>query len=179
MTDDDFIELIDPILIREGSVKDVGEEFRNPPLDVLCYYRRVVRVGRLPFFSKAQSVVIVVRQPVNVDGSRDGYQRLLTRAALAASTRYPPWKGLVVGLTMVALTPEPIGPGDDAMLGEVLATKLRRLRVVPFGILRINLGQEAVAMALSAGPDGAFNEPMQLADALCERLRRFVPFVEM
>jgi hypothetical protein len=179
MTDDAFIELIDPILIREGSVKDVGEEFRNPPLDVLCYYRRVVRVGRLPFFAKAQSVVIVVRQPVDTDGSRESYQHLLMRAAQAASTRYPPWKGLVVGLTMVALTPEPIGPGDDAMLRDVLATKLRRQRVVPFGILRINLGQEAIAMALSTGPGGAFNEPIQLTDALCERLRRFVPLVEM
>ena len=30
--------------------------------------------------------------------------------------RFPPWRGLVIGLTAVVLTAEPIGPNDDAIL---------------------------------------------------------------
>ena len=55
---------------------------------------------------------------------------------------------------------------------------MRRFRVVPFGILRINLGQEAVSFALKASPDQLFPEPMRLADAVSEHLRRFVPLLE-
>ncbi len=179
MIEDEFIELIDPVLIAAGSAWDVGEEFREPPLDVLRYYRRAARLGWLPFLARAQSVVSVVRQPVDIDSSREGYQRLVTRSAMAANTRFPPWKGLVLGLTIVVLTPEPIAAGDDAVLGEVLALRLRRMRVVPFGLLKINLGQEAMAMAIGSSPDDAFTEPVQLADVLCERFRRYVPLLEM
>ena len=38
------------------------------------------------------------------------------------------------------------------MLREVLAVKLGRMRVVPFGLIRINLGQEAMALAINSGP---------------------------
>ena len=121
----------------------------------------------------------MVRQPVDVDGSRPAYERLLTRMAMAVNGRFPPWRGLVIGLTALVLTPEPIVGGDDSMLREVLGVKLRKMRVVPFGLLRINLGQEAMAMALQADPDGLFTEPVKLADALCERFRRFVPLIEL
>jgi hypothetical protein len=161
-----------------GSVELAGEEFREPPLAVIRYYRRLVRLSWIPILGQSQSVVAVVRQPVDVDGSAAGYKRLLIRLAMAANGRFPPWRGLVIGLTALILTPEPIGPGDDAMLGEVIGTKLRRMRVVPFGIIRANLGQEAMAMAVSASPDGLFTEPIRLADLLCEHLRRFVPLVE-
>jgi hypothetical protein len=179
MIEDEFIELIDPVLIAAGSAWDVGEEFREPPLDVLRYYRRAARLGRLPFLARAQSVVSVVRQPVDVDGSREGLERVMTRAAMAANTRFPPWKGLILGLTIVLLTPEPIGAGDDAVLSEVLAMRLRRMRVVPFGILKINLAQEAMAMAIGSSPEGAFTEAVRLADVFCERFRRYVPLLEM
>lgn len=179
MIEDQFIELIDPLLRDGGSVLEEGEEFRDPPLDVLRYYRRAVRLGRVPIFGRSQSVVMVVRQPVDIDGSAAARERFLTRLAMAANGRFPPWRGLVIGLTVVMLTPEPIGPGDDAMLGEALGIKLRRMRVVPFGLIRINLGQEAMAMALSSSPDGLFTEPVRLADTLCEHFRRFVPLIEM
>lgn len=179
MIEDDFIKLIDRPLSELGSEWEVGEEFSEPPLDVLRYYRRAVRISRVPVFGKAQSIVMVVRQPVDIDGSRAGYERLLTRSAMAVNGRFSPWKGVVIGLTTVVLTPEPITPGDDAMLREVLGTKLRRMRVVPLGILRINLGQEAIAMAVSTGPDNLFNEPLKLADSMCEHFRRYVPLVEM
>jgi hypothetical protein len=77
------------------------------------------------------------------------------------------------------LTPEPIGPGDDAMLREVLAVKLSRMRVVPFGLMRVNLGQEAIALAINSSPDGLFTESALVADTLCEKFRRYVPMIDV
>jgi hypothetical protein len=179
MLEDRFIELIEPVLRAGGSASDFGEEFREPPLDVLRYYRRALRLFRLPLFGRAQSIVMVVRQPVDIEGTKAGYERLVKRMARAASGRYPPWRGPVAGLTALVLTPEPIGSGDDAMLRDALATKLRRMRVVPFALFRLNLGQEAMAMAIHTDPDGLFSEPGRLADALCSEFRRFVPLIEL
>jgi len=177
MLEDQLIDLIEPVLQELGSVLEPGEEFPTPPLEVLRYSRRKVRSSWVPILGSALSVVMVVRQPVDVPGSRDGYQRLLTRLAMAANGRFPPWRGLVIGLTAIVLTPEPIGPGDDAMLSEVLGIRLRRMRVVPFGLIRVNLGQDAIALAITKDPDGLFTEPGQLADTLCEQFRRYVPLV--
>lgn len=179
MLEDRFIELIEPVLRELGSVREAGESFSEPPMDVLGYYPRRVRLGRLPIVGRALGLVMVARQPVDVEGSPAGYQRLLTRMAMAANGRFSPWQGFVLGLTAVVLTPEPIAPDDDAMLRQALDLKLRRMRVVPFGLIRANLGQEAVAMAINSSPDGLFPEPERLADVLCEHLRRFVPLMEM
>jgi hypothetical protein len=176
--EDRFIDLIDPLLTGGGSARDVGEDFREPPLAVLWYYRRVLRLFRVPLLGRAQSIVMVIRQPVDIEGTKVGYERLLERMARAANGRYPPWRGPIAGLTALVLTPEPIGPGDDALLREVLAIKRRRLRVVPFGLFRLNLGQEALSMAIHTDPEGLFSEPGRLADALCAEFRRFVPLVE-
>jgi hypothetical protein len=178
MLEDQFIELIDPLLRAGGTALEDGEEFREPPLAVLRYYRRRVVLSWLPIVGKAHSVVAVVRQPVDIDGSKASQSRFLTRLAMAANGRFPPRKGLVIGLTALVLTPEPIGPGDDAMLREVLGAKLGRMRVVPFGLIRINLGQEAMALAVNSSPDGLFTEPTLVADALCEHFRRYVPLIE-
>jgi hypothetical protein len=179
MIEDQFIELIEPLLQQAGASFQGGEEFRQPPLDVLRYYRRPVRIGRVPLLGHAQSVVLVARQPVDIDGSRPSYERLLTRLAMAVNGRFPPWKGLTIGLNAVVLTPEPIASGDDDMLREVLGIKLRRMRAVPLGLYRINLGQEAMALAMHTDPSGAFTEGGLLAEFLCERFRRFVPLIEM
>src|SRR4051812_21786060 len=120
MIEDQFIELIEPILREAGSVLDPGEEFRDPPLDILRYYPRIVRMNRIPILGRALGMVMVVRQPVDIDGSRAGYERLLNRLAMAANGRFPPWQGLVIGLTAIVVTPEPIAPADDAMLRQVL-----------------------------------------------------------
>jgi hypothetical protein len=178
MIEDRFIELIDPILRDSGSALEEGEEFREPPLDVLRYYRRTVTLNWIPVLGKSLSVVTVVRQPVDVDLSRTAYERFLARVAMAANGRFPPWRGLVIGLTVLVLSGEPIGPDDDAMLGQVLGIKLRRMRVVPFGLVRINLGQDAIALALRKDPHGLFTEPGRLADALCDQFRRYVPAFE-
>jgi hypothetical protein len=179
MIEERFIELIEPVLSGCGAVREAGDEFREPPLDVLRYDRRAVRLGRVPVLGKALSVVSLVRQPVDIEGSRAGYARLLERIARAANGRFPPWRGFAIGMTSIVLTPEPIQPEDDAMLGQVLDIKLRRMRVVPFGLFRVNLGQEALALAMRASPDDLFPEAARLADALCEQFRRYVPQVEM
>ena len=128
---------------------------------------------------RAVSIVAIVRQPVDVELSDAGYSRLLRRLAQAVSGRFPPWKGLAIGLTGMVVTPEPIGPGDDAVLGQVLNGSLRRFRVVPVGLIRVNLGQEATAFAMKTSPDKLFSEPARLADTLSENFRRFVPLIEM
>lgn len=180
MVEDRFIERIEPILRELGAVREAGESFREPALEVLGYYPRRVRLGPIPFFGRGLGLAMVARQPVDVEGTATGYQRLLTRMAMAANGRFSPWHGLVVGLTAVVLTPEPIATGDDAMLRQVLdQAKLRRMRVVPFGLIRVNLGQESIAMAINASPDDLFPEPGRLADVLCEDLRRYVPLIEM
>jgi hypothetical protein len=125
--------------------------------------------------------VAVARQPADVAFSAAAYRRFLTRLATAAHGRFPPSLsgGLALGLTVVALTSEPIGPGDDAVLREVVTGRpLPRQRAVPLGVLRVNLGQGSLAFALASGPEGAFPEPAALADALSGHLRRFVPPLE-
>jgi len=186
MTEDALFALIDPVEKEAGAVPDEGEEFRSPPLDVLRYYRREVRLHWVPFFGRGLSVVAVARQPVDVGLSAGDYRKFLTRLAMAVNGRFPPWgrgrhpKGLVLGLTAVVLTPEPIGPGDDAVLGEVVSGRpLPRQRAVPLGVIRVNLGQEALSFALASGPEGVFTEPAALADALTPHFRRFVPLIEV
>ena len=178
MLEEQFSELIDPLLLAQGSVLEIGEEFPEPPLSVLRYYRRRVVLNRLPIFGEAHSIVAVVRQPVDIDRSKGSQIKLLTRLAMAVNGRFPPWRGLAIGLTAVVLTPEPIIPDDDAVLREALGVKLGRMRVVPFGLLRVNLGQEAIALAINSGPDDLFTEPGLIADALCEQFRRYVPLIE-
>ena len=113
-------KLIDPVIRAGGLVLEIGEEFREPPLDVLRYYHRSVSMNWVPIVGKAHSVVAIVQQPVDIDGSKAGQERVLTRLAMAVNGRFPPWRGLVIGLTAVVLTPEPIGPGDDAILRRCL-----------------------------------------------------------
>jgi hypothetical protein len=179
MTEDQFFAIIDPVLKSAGAVPDEGEEYREPPLDVLRYYRRPVRLSWVPLVGRGLSVVAVARQPVDVGFSAGDYRRFLTRLAMAVNTRYPPWgrgRGLALGLTGLVLTPEPIGPDDDKVLAAALGG-LKRVRAVPLGLIRLNLGQEAVAFSLTAAPDRLFPEPEALADALALRFRRFVPLV--
>jgi hypothetical protein len=192
MIEDRLFEVIDPVLRSAGSVVEAGEEFRAPALEVLRYYFRPVRLHWLPLLGRASSVVAVVRQPADVGFRPEDYGRFLTRVALAVNGRFPPWTlprgprrgraagGLVIGLTALVLTPEPIGPEDDATLGRVLgslSSRRTRTRAVPLGLLRVNLGQEALAFALASGPAGLFTEPEALADALALHLRRFVPLL--
>ena len=181
MTEDAFFALIDPVMTAAGAVPEEGEEFRTPALDVLRYYRRGVRVHWVPFLGRGLSLVAVARQPVDVGFSPGDYGRFLTRLAMAVNGRFPPWdRGLALGMTAVVLTPEPIGPDDDGILRQIVSGRpLPRQRAVPLGVIRVNLGQEALSFALATGPEGVFTEPAALADALTPHFRRFVPLLEV
>ena len=179
MIDAEFLEHLDEILRPLGSRPDEGEAFRDPPLDVLRYDVRPVRLHRVPILGRALAVVATVRQPVDVALATGGYSKLLRRLAMAINGRYPPWPcGVTVGLTAIVLTPEPIQPGDDALLQAALRS-IPRMRSVPLGLLRVNLGQEGLAFALTTGPPGLFPEPIALADGLSPHLRRFVDHIPL
>jgi hypothetical protein len=179
---EDVFAVIGPVLAPLGAVEEEGEEFRTPPLDVIRYYRRPVRLHWLPWLGRAWGVTAVVRQPLDI-GIKvgGGYPALLARLASAVHSRFPPGRDGrwgTIGLTAIVLTPEPIGPDDDAALQKAL-TPSTRARVVPLGVLRLNLGQGAMAMALTTPPGGLFPEPITLADALTEKYKRFVSLLEM
>jgi hypothetical protein len=178
MIEDQLIDLIEPALKEMGASLEEGEEYREPALDILRYYRRPVRVSWIPFLGQAHGVVAILRQPVDVDGSRAGYERLLRRLAGAANSRFIPSKGATIGLTAIVLTPEPIRAEDEGWLRQAITIPLRKMRVVTFGVLRVNLGQEAMAMAVHASPDELFGESLKLADLLAGHLRQFVPLIQ-
>ena len=182
MLEDQFFDLIDPVLKPLGLREEEGEEFREPPLDVLRYYRRPVRLHWLPVIGRAQAVVAVARQPLDVGltGSSKDYRAFFARLSMAVNAQFPPGSRLgwgSIGLTVVALTPEPIAAEDDALLKAALEAPARS-RVVPLGVVRVNLGQEAMAFQLAGSPDGLFPEPVAIADALTLRFRRFVPLFD-
>lgn len=177
MIEDDLFELIVPVLGRIGARLEVGEEFRSPPLDVLRYHVRRVRLSRIPLLGRALSVTAVVRQPMDVGLAAGGYSEFVKRLSMAINARFPPWPhGPTVGLTVVALTPEPIAPEEESLLQKALVA--RRSRVVPLGLIRLNLGQEGMSMALTDPPGDLFPEGKALADALTPRFRRFVNLLE-
>ena len=178
MTEDDLFELMDSVLHPLGSASETGDELRGPDLDVLGYYARPVRVSALPIVGRGLSVVAVCRQPIDVGFAGEGYRELIERLARVVNTRFSPLRrGLTLGMTVVVATPEPIGPDEEAALAKTLEPVLRA-RAVPLGVFRINLGQEAVSLALRRGPAGMFPEPDALADAFSTRLRRFLPILE-
>lgn len=178
MIEAELFDLIDPVLDELQARPEDGEEFASPPLDILRYYFRPVRLSRIPFFGRSTSVVAVLRQPVDLGISTNGYRTLLTRVAMAANGRFPPWRsGLSLGLTLIILTSEPVQPDDEATL-KTAFIGLSRMRSVPLGLIRLNLGQEAMAVTLAGAPDGLFPEPEQLATKLAEHFKRYLPLWE-
>ena len=181
MIEDDLFALLDSVLNPLGAIAEDGDESRSPPLEILRYYVRPVRVSSLPILGRGLGVVAVARQPVDVSLGQAGYRPLIERLAIAVNTRFPPirnGRGLTLGMTAVIATPEPIGPEDDAILAGILGP-VPRCRAVPLGIIRVNLGQEAVSLSLKRGPKGLFPEGEAIADALSSRLRRFLPLMEI
>jgi hypothetical protein len=182
LLEDQFLDLIDPVLTPLGHRQEEGEEFREPPLDVLRYYRKPVRLHWFPGIGRAQAVVSIVRQPVDVGltGSSKDYRAFLSRLGMAVNGRFPPGNSAgwgSIGLTVVVLTPEPIAAEDDALMKTALEAP-NRSRVVPLGLVRVNLGQEAMAFQLAGSPDGLFPEPEAIADALTRTFKRFVPLFD-
>ncbi len=181
MTEDDLFELMDSVLHPLGSASEAGDEVRGPDLDVLGYYARPIRLSALPIVGRGLSVVALCRQPIDIGLAGNGYRGLIERLARVVNTRFPPvrrGRGLMLGMTIVVATPEPIGVDEEAILAKTLGP-VARTRAVPLGVFRINLGQEAVSLALLRGPEGLFPEPDALADAFSTRLRRFLPILEL
>jgi hypothetical protein len=181
MTEDDLFELMDSVLHPLGAASESGDELRGPDLDVLGYYVRPIRLSAMPIIGRGLSVVALCRQPIDVGLAGNGFRALVERLAKVVNTRFPPLRkgrGLLLGMTAVVATPEPIGPDEESILAKTLGP-VARTRAVPLGVFRINLGQEAVSFALRRGPEGLFTEPDALADAFATRLRRFLPILEL
>jgi len=66
MTEEELLETVEGVLKPLGSAADAGEEFRDPPLDVLRYYIRPVKMHWLPVLGRAIRVVAVARQPMDI-----------------------------------------------------------------------------------------------------------------
>ncbi len=180
MIEDDLFDALDACLTPIGSRAEEGEEYKAPLIDILRYDSRYVRLHWVPLLGKAWSVVVVARQPIDIT-LKDGYPQLLERLARAADARFAPGRAGrwgTIGLTCIVLTSEPIGPEEDTQLQAALAKMPRVGRVVPLGILRLNLGQEAMSMALTSSPSGLFPEPLALADALTAKFKRYVSMLE-
>ncbi|QEH33173.1 hypothetical protein OJF2_16700 [Aquisphaera giovannonii] len=174
MTDDQLLGLIDPVLRDGGSHADEGEDYRRPAVEVLRYYRRPLKWNPVPILGRALSVVAVARATGDDAPPGQGHRQLLERTAMVVGARYSPWQAPTIGLTVVGLTDEPIGAGTEADLDQALGSSMRRFRVVPLGLILVNLDRETLSFALRAGPDQLFPEPVRVADVLGDRLRRFV-----
>jgi hypothetical protein len=84
----------------------------------------------------------------------------------------------VIGLTTVIVTTDLIAPEDEQFLPLALPSQSRS-RIVPMGLLRVNLEQEAFAFAIGPAPQDLFPEATTLADGFSQVLGRFVPPLEL
>ena len=176
MVEDELNDIFDAVLKPLGCKIEPGTDYDDPPLDIRRYARRSVKLHWLPILGRGLSVPAIVRQPPDLSFSPAGLTQFVKRTAEAVNGRFPPRMGLTVGLTVVMLTSEPIQPTDDQTLAAA-NRPLPRLRVVPVGLIRLNLAQELMATALTTTPGDPFPEGLRLAEALEPRMRRFLPLL--
>ncbi|GIW87791.1 MAG: hypothetical protein KatS3mg108_2115 [Isosphaeraceae bacterium] len=174
MIEDDVLDLAESALASLAPTWRDGFELVQPePLTILRIALRPVRLHWIPYLGRTRSLVLVARHPADVEIDHGGDAALLHRLALAAES-VTPWRvAPSVVFTGIILTPRPIDPDDEARIAAALQS-VRRARAIPLGLFRINPGQESLAFSLRRGPSGLFPEPEALADACCNRLRRFV-----
>lgn len=84
----------------------------------------------------------------------------------------------MIGLTTVIITTDLISPQDEQFLPLALPSPARS-RIVPMGLFRVNLKQEAFAFAIGPSPQDLFPEAITLADGLSRVLGRFLPPLEL
>jgi hypothetical protein len=181
MLDSRLFEILDAALGPFGAHTEAGIASLEPPLVIVRFYHRSVRLHWLPLLGRALSVVAIVREPAKLAYTALGFRELLRQVARATGARFPLWGrqgGSSIGLTTVTLATQPIGPEDDSVLQQALKLPART-RAVPLGLVRVNLDQDAMAFALASGPAGLFPEPVALADALTQHCRRYVQPIEM
>lgn len=176
MVEDELNDVLDEVLKPLGCKFEIGEDYSQPQLDVRRYASRPIKLHWLPILGRGLSVTAVIRQPTDTPFTKKGLDEFVRRSAKAVNGRFPPRLGLTIGLTIVMITSDPIQPADD----ETLAASTRLLagiRVAPVGLLRLNLVQEIMAMALTTTPDDSFPEGLRLAENLERRFRRFMPLL--
>ncbi|WP_235905166.1 hypothetical protein [Tautonia marina] len=127
-------------------------------------------------------MVAIIHQPKDVTASAASHRELILRVSRAVHGRYPPWPsggpGFVIGLTTVIITTDLISPEDEQFLALALPSQARS-RIVPMGLFRVNLEQEAFAFAIGPSPQDLFPEAITLADGLSSVLGRFLPPLEL
>lgn len=177
MLEDDFLSEWNKWLKANQWQAMEGEEFTSPALDVLAYGAKQIRLSRLPLFGRGLAVIALTRQPVDLKSDANGLKEWTERLARAVNGLFPPWKSLRPGavlLIAVQLTPEPIRGEDEERFKPVLG-HWTGSRVVPAGILRINLGQGAMASVLAEGLPRDLPELGQLVDTWASQFQRFLP----
>lgn len=177
MTEDEFLTNWAVWQKAHGWGPEPGESYAEPQLEVLGYASKPVRLSRLPIFGRGLAVVAVTRHPADLMSDATGLRVWVERLGRAINGLHPPWKSRRPGavlLTAVQITPEPIRAEDEdrykAALGHWTGT-----RVVPAGIVRINLGQRAMASLLAEGLPRDMPELGELIDQWAGDFRRYVP----
>lgn len=177
MQEDDFLDAL-KLWVKSSEWQPLeGEEFASPPLDILTYAAKPVRLSRLPLFGRGMAVVAITRHPTDLRSVTPGLKAWVGRLAHAVNGQFPPWKRIRPGailLIAVQLTPEPIRGEDEDHFKPVLG-QWTGTRVVPAGIIRINLGQRAMASVLADGLPRDLPEIGRLVDDWASHFNRFVP----
>ena len=179
MTEDNLRDWLDSSMRDLGCVFEPGNEQQSPPLEVLGYYVRRVRLSWLPILGQGLGVVAVCRMPSDLSGSVAAYRPLISRISELVNSRFPPirkGRGITLGLTTIVLTDDTISTDEDSRLAHVLEPVLRT-RVVPLAIFVVNIEQDTFASSLKRGPEGLFPEPEAIADNLASKFRRYLPLV--
>ncbi len=177
MTEAELLERLGSVLTPLGCERSDGREYLEPSLSECAVFARGVRLGRLPVFGRGLSVVSVVEVPEGFDLRPDGLAELNRRAGHAVCDRFPPYRGLSIGLTTVLVGSEAVAPDDDRRLAEVLQG-IAPTRVVPLGLFLLDLERGQMAGALRRGPEGLYPEPEAVHDALVDDFGRFLPLVD-
>lgn len=177
MTEDELIDLLDKALDDPARKLGAGVVRDRTPMEIVRFYTRSVKFSRVPIIGKSLSIVAVVRCPDDLANSKARERALLQRAAELTSARYPPRRALSIALTAVAICAQPITPECQARAAAALFD-LPRQRCVPLGLFLVHLPTEGLAIGLRRGPDGLYNEPERVADALSAQFRQFLPLIQ-
>lgn len=177
MLEPDLLEEFRAWLTDNSWQYDEGEEFHQPPLDLLALGVKRIRLSRVPLFGRGLAVVAICRHPQDLRSDSTGLKQWADRLAQAVNGRFPPWKirrpGAIL-LIAVQLTPEPITAADEDRLKTVLG-HWTRTRVIPAALVRINLGQMAFSSILADGLTQSLPEIGSLVDTWASQFQRFVP----
>lgn len=181
MTEDDLRDWLDSAMRDLGCVFEPGNEQQSPPLEVLGYYVRRVRITWVPIVGQGLSIVAVCRMPSDLTGTERIYRDLIERLSELVNSRFPPIfksRGITLGLSVIVLTNQMISADEDSRLARVLEPVLRT-RVVPLSIFVVNLEQDTFASSLKRGPEGLFPESESIADGFASKFRRFLPLINL